>query len=78
MSLTGKDLLNTLQGLSEEELSRPVYVYADHGQDYYRADGIGIDETTTEYEYCLEDYSVHEEDRSEYDEEDLKKFILIS
>ena len=76
MSLSGQDLLNKLQGLSEEELSRPVYVYADHGQEHYMADSVLIDETATSLEYCLEDYYVHPED--ECDHEGLLKFICIS
>lgn len=80
MSLTGKDLLNTLSKLSEEELSRPVYVYADHGQEHYSADSIEVDEVATSLEYCLEEYYVHPSDLDggEYEEDELNKFICIS
>ena len=78
MALTGKDLLNKLLTLTDEELEQPVYVYADHGQEHYRADTLLVGETTTELEYCLEDYFVHPEDRAGYEGIELKKFIEIS
>lgn len=74
--LKGIDLLNKLQTLTDEELQRPVYVYADHGQEHYNADFISVDENTTSYEYCLEEYYVHPEDVGQEDE--LLKFICIS
>ena len=77
MSLTGLDLLNKLKQLSEEELSRPVYVYADHGQEHCSADSVCIDENTTSYEYCLEEYYVHPDDE-DGSEGELLKFICIS
>lgn len=83
--MIGKDLLQELLKLSEEELLLPVYVYADHGQEYYQQNYFSI-ENTRSYEYCLEDYYVHEDDidqlRSEYEEDgeelELLKFIAIS
>lgn len=78
MALTGKDLLDTLSTLTEEELSRPVYVYADHGQEQYQANHCLTEETTTSYEYCLEEYYVHTDDRAEYPTNELKRFIEIS
>lgn len=81
--MKGKELLEMLQGLSDENLELPVYVYADHGQEYYQQCYFSI-ENTTEYEYCLEDYYVHEDDLENWAEDNeesvgsLKQFIAIS
>ncbi len=77
MSFTGQDLLTQLQCLTEEELSQPVYVYADHGQEHYKAGGMEVNERATSLEYCLEEYYVHPEDGDE-EYKDLPKFICIS
>lgn len=75
--MTGKELLEKLKGLSEDELKYPVYVYADHGQTQQPANYFTLN-TATELGYDLEDTFVHEDDREDYDESELQWFIEIA
>lgn len=56
--MTGKELLDKLSTLSEDDLELPVYIYADHGQTPENAYGVSI-------QSMLDGEFVHEDDIDE-------------
>lgn len=65
MTIKLKDLLESLQKLSESELNRPLYVYADHGQTYSQAFQMGFERLV---EDCGEVIGLDETDYDDYDD----------
>jgi len=70
-----EELIETLSELTEEQKKLPVYVFADHGQDFESCDTVAL-------RYCHEDeFSTYSFDSAvsedDIDEEDLNEYKMF-
>jgi hypothetical protein len=76
--MKGKELLEHLSKLTEEQLELPVYVNGDHGQSDIQAHWFDLSYTwAEEYEWDITEYNVDEDNIGEYETSELKQYISI-